>query len=127
MSLVKLSDIYGELIFKWAYEEILEGGGDHNCSIICKNYREVVDWFAEWVQIEYKRKLHWNKTNLHENVVGWSGGQEGLYFTDDENCRGFNGENTYLVETDCVFGSTYWQVTEDRWEYQERYIRGINE
>ena len=106
-SIISVENIWAEDLFKWFYHAVLDFGGDGGGAIVCVNYREVADWFVQW--LINLQDGYYNKDNVFqerhedENSITLVNNQECFIFTNDLDVFLFSKEYVFIVRDSCQF------------------------
>ena len=106
-SRVIVENIWAEDLFQWFYEHIHSSGGDGMGAIVCVNFKEVSEWFDEYVSVKYKHSIgkYLEKTEKQEEVC-WYDNNENWVFTNNPEFAfsSHPGDYIFVVRTPCTFG-----------------------
>jgi len=103
-SIITVSNLWAEDLFKWFFERISEDGGDGAGAIVCKNYEEVADWFTRWYQSTYEKP--WSKyfpKTILDDMVYFHNGEECYIFTNRSDYSMPFHDYIFKVIGDCYF------------------------
>lgn len=94
-SIIKVGGIAAEDIFNWMYQHVRESCGDGTAALVCENYQEIANYFAD---LPFIMKCGFK---LNDCFQVWHE-QEGFIFTD-KMPNLFPGEYIFIVEKECYF------------------------
>lgn len=100
-SVVYLENIWAEDLFKWFYEHVMDSCGDGGGAIVCKNYREVSDWFVEWWKSQYNEEKFFRPKDEYHNIINYHDGDESFIFTNEPDLELFYHDYIFVVRKDC--------------------------
>lgn len=103
MSEIHVKDIWAEDLFKWFYNHVMDSGGDGGACIVCKNYKEVSEWFVEWFKKEFKEDKLWHPSKECGNSIHFHDNNESFGFSGDTSYHLFKGEYVFVVVGECSF------------------------
>jgi hypothetical protein len=104
LSIVRVENIWAEDLFKWAYERVINDGGDGYAAIICENYDEVARWFDHWIKRNYSHHCNY-LFHKSDDIVYYTTGehsQEGFLFAG-RILNMFYHDYNFVVVGDCLF------------------------
>lgn len=102
VSIITVSNIYAEDLFKWFYEHIMDSCGDGAGLIVCKNYKETAQFFIEWFQQKYKRPFYHFPDEL-PCIINYHDNNENFMFSNMK-LNIFDKDYTFIVKGVCKFG-----------------------
>jgi hypothetical protein len=108
-SIVKVDNIWMEDLFEWFLNHVCFSGGDGAAVIVCKNHREVADWFVEWWREKYLPGLKntsrqidefWHPRDEYDDIINFHDSNENFMFAD-RMIDLFYHDYTFVVTGDC--------------------------
>ena len=116
-SIIKLSDVFAELVFSMFYTHIMKDGGDGSGVICCSNPEETSEVFLYWWRKNILPSLKKNLKDKHNmdiddefypkivynGIINFNKCNENFMFTDRILPLSY-GDICYIIEKDCPMG-----------------------
>lgn len=101
-STIKVNNIWIEDLFEWFYQSVLNHGGDGAAYIVCENYVEASNLFAEWWKANKLGFEILEKCVDKNHNVSFYDDQECWIFTCDKDLNTSAFDYMFVIESECV-------------------------